>query len=116
LANERWREPAEIVGIEHLQQAIWLPDGRRQSMDVPVLTARTKERMRTGHMCVKCQEPFEHAWPKLCHVCGCRVRSEQAEYFAREFGGEIHVGPSTSIDEEIARMHEDLEREQKENP
>lgn len=114
--RERWNRPIEMVGVEHLQQAIWLPDGRVQAMDVPILTEESKERIRLGYACIKCFEPFPEPWPKLCHVCGCRVRTEQAEFFAREYGGEVHVGPSTTIDEEVEHMHEEAERAKKESP
>jgi len=113
----RWRRPAVVLNIEQApDQAIWLPDGRVQGQVILNLAYETVERIRSGYMCVKCLEPFPIAWPKLCPVCGCRVRTEQAAYFAREFGGEQHLGPSTSIDDEVERMHEEVEREQKENP
>jgi len=111
---ERWRRPANVIEIEQTNQGLWLPDGRVQGQVILHMSPGTVERIRLGYMCVKCLEPFPVAWPRLCHVCGCRVRTEQAEYFAREFGGEVHVGPSTSIDEEVERMHEEVEREQKE--
>jgi len=69
----------------------------------------TVERMRLGYMCCKCLEPFETPWPERCPVCGAPIRSEQAEYFAREFAGELK-SKGFDYDEEREHMHEEIER------
>ena len=112
--TERWRRPAEVLDIQQIHQAIWLPGGRMQGAVQLTLSADTIERMRTGYMCAKCLEPLRDPWPERCPLCGAPIRTEQAEYFAREFGGEVHMGPRTSWDDEIERMHEEVERERKE--
>ena len=109
--RERWRRPAVVLEIEQLQQGIWLPDGRVQGAAKLVLDEESKERMRLGRLCAKCLEPFEHAWPVRCNVCGAPIRSEQAEFFAREYDGEERLGPSSTLEEEAATFRERAERE-----
>jgi len=110
--SERWRRPARVLDIQQSPtQGIWLPDGRVQGEVEISFDAETVQRMRSGFMCVKCLEPFEQAWPERCHVCGAPIRTEQAEYFAREFGGEVHLGPTTSLEEEIAGLPERAAKE-----
>lgn len=92
MPNERWRKPAEVIDIENVHQGIWLPNGRIQGAVQLTLGAETIERLRLGYMCAKCFEPFETAWPENCNVCGAPIRSEQADYFAKEFGGEVEIG------------------------
>jgi hypothetical protein len=104
--SERWREPAIPIALEPVDQGIYLPDGRSLSVAAPVLKPADIERARLGYLCLKCLEPFEHAWPERCHVCGAPIRKEQAAYFAREFGGEVQLGPSTSIEDELAALRE----------
>jgi hypothetical protein len=71
-----------------------------------VLKPDDVERARLGYLCLKCLEPFEQAWPERCPVCGAPIRREQAAYFAREFGGVLQLGPSTTLEEELARLKE----------
>src|SRR5262249_1149466 len=78
------------------------PGGRLQGAVQLTLSADTIERMRTGYMCAKCLEPLQHAWPERCPLCGAPIRTEQAEFFAKEFGGEVRLGPSTDWDYEAA--------------
>lgn len=111
MPDERWRRPAEVLAIEEEEQGIWLPDGRVQGAVRLIVSEDTLERMRSGYLCLKCLEPFEHAWPERCHVCGAPVRDKQAEYFAKEFGGEEQLG-GTAYD--IDGIHERAERAQRE--
>lgn len=104
---ERWRKPVRVLHIEETGEAIVTPDGRIQRMPMIVLDEESKERLRLGYVCVKCFEPFETPWPERCNVCGCRVGSEQREYFAREFEEKImHLGSRISLDEERERLRE----------
>jgi hypothetical protein len=111
---ERWRKPAEVLSIEPASdQGLWLPDGRVQGEVELTLSRETVERMRAGYMCAKCLEPFEQAWPERCHVCGAPIRTDQAQYFAREYAGMEQLGPRTSLDEELAGLHERVEEEER---
>lgn len=67
-----------------------------------------KERIRLGYCCIQCGEaqypnpPF----PEECCVCRFPMRARQAQRFADEFRGTIRLGPSTSIDDELALAEE----------
>jgi len=110
---ERWRRPVVPLEIEeHPSQGLWLPDGRVQNDVTMVLRADDVDRMRAGFVCAKCFEPFEQAWPVHCPTCGAPIRTEQAAYFAREYGGDQRLGPSTSLEEEVGRMEEYRRKEE----
>lgn len=104
--DSRWNEPVIPVGFEETDQVVTLPDGRRFAMVAPMLSPSDIERARQGRICLKCQERFEEAWPERCRTCGAPIRRDQADYFAREFAGEILVGPRKTLEEEIAGLDE----------
>lgn len=106
MAEERWRKPAIPLAVEPVHQQRELPDGRRIDVHAPVLPVSDVERARLGYLCLKCLEPFEQAWPERCPVCGAPIRTEQAAFFAREYGGVVRLGPSTTLEEELARLRE----------
>lgn len=109
---ERWRKPVVPLAIEPADQGVWLPDGRKLASVQLTLSPLDIDRMRTGFVCAKCLEPFPEAWPERCHVCGAPIRTKQAEYFAREFAGEVDLGPKTSLEEEIAGLEERRRKEE----
>jgi hypothetical protein len=104
--TERWDRPVIPIALEPVDQGIYLADGRRLGVLAPVLSPEDIERARLGYVCLKCLQWFEEAWPEKCFVCGAHIRRDQAEYFAREFGGEVQLGPSTSLDDELAALRE----------
>ena len=63
--------------------------------------------------CIQCLEPFEEAWPERCPACKFAVRDKQAQRFGQEYVGNIRVGPSTSIEDELAIAEEMVEREER---
>lgn len=72
--------------------------------------------IQAGARCLNCLEPFlNDSWPDQCPVCGFEVRAKQAQRFDQEFKGNIRVGPSTTIDEELAIAEELVERERMES-
>jgi hypothetical protein len=104
---ERWRKPVIPIAIEQVQQGLWLPDGRIQGEAQLVLSGEDIDRIRAGYVCAKCLEPHEEAWPERCSVCGSPMRTEQAAYIAREFGGNIGtVGKTTDWEAELAGLDE----------
>jgi hypothetical protein len=111
LPSERWRQPVEVLAIDNtVDQGVWLPDGRVQRAAQLTISDDSFQRIRTGHMCAKCFEPFEAAWPERCPVCGAPIRSDQAEYFAQEYGGDDPLGSVSKIIDE--RIHERARGEQ----
>jgi hypothetical protein len=111
--HERWRRPPQVLDIQqHPLELIQLPDGRVMRAVEITLALEDIERMRLGYLCGRCLEVFEIPWPEYCGACGVSVREKQAEFFAREFGGEAVLGSRVSIDEELASLPERAEREE----
>lgn len=72
-------------------------------------------RIKTGYCCVNCGESqVDHGapFPEKCWVCGYLMRERQLQRFAMEFVGTVRVGPSTSLEEELAMMEELHERQE----
>jgi len=106
--TERWRVPVVPLDINQSEhEGIVTADGRVMRQPVLVLKPEDMERMRAGYVCMKCLEPFEQAWPVRCPVCGAPVRTRQADYFAMHYDpSQIQLGPSTTLEEERARLPE----------
>lgn len=115
--SERWRQPVVPLAIEqHPSQVIELPDGRQLGDAMIVLSEADKERMRLGYVCAKCFEPFERSWPERCPVCGAPIRREQAAFFAQEaLTRPIHLGPTTTLEEERAGLEERRRKEEEQH-
>ena len=107
--ERRWAKPLIPLAIEQ--------DRRRAKLN-PVLdvweevldltfSQEDVERLRTGRACLNCYEPFESPYPALCGLCGYRVKELQDKDFALEYDGAKHIGPSTSMQEELDRLDED---------
>lgn len=109
---ERWNKPVIPIALEPVDQGLFLADGRRLGILAPVLSPEDVERARQGYICLRCLQWFEKPWPEKCFVCGAPIRTKQAEYFAREFGGEIQLGPSTSLDDELEALREKETRDE----
>lgn len=73
------------------------------------------ERIRTGYCCLVCGESqVDHGapFPEKCWLCGFEMKAKQLERFAQEFVGNIRVGPSTSLEDELAIAEEMVERQE----
>jgi hypothetical protein len=103
----RWARPVVPLAIEPVDQVLVLGDGRRQAEVQLVLSEEDVERMRQGYVCAKCLQVFERPWPERCFACGAPIRTKQAEYFAREYGGEVVLGSRISLADELARLKEE---------
>jgi hypothetical protein len=104
--RERWREPLNCLDIQNSDQMTITPTGRVMRNPSFTFDADSIERLRLGYACIKCLEVFEVPWPERCPTCGAPIRKEQAAYFEREFVGDVHLGPTTSLDEERERLRE----------
>ena len=109
--SERWRKPLTVIDIHpHDTEAVVLPDGRVQRMNVFTFDRESTERIRLGYACAKCLEVFSEAWPERCPVCGAPIRERQAEYFAKEFA--LLKDDRPSLEEEIEGIRGRAEREE----
>lgn len=73
------------------------------------------ERIRTGYCCLQCGESqVDHGapFPEKCWLCGFPMKEKQLDRFASEFQGNIRVGPSTSLEDELAIAEEVVAREE----
>lgn len=102
----RWAKPIVPIAIEPVDQVLVLGSGRRQAEVQLVLEEEDVERMRQGYACAKCLQVFERPWPERCFACGAPIRSEQAAYFAREYGGVVELGSRISLADELERLRE----------
>ena len=107
---ERWREWTPPLLIEDVDQGIWLPGGRRLIQPRFTWPPQVIERLRAGYLCINCLEPHEQAWPVNCTLCGFPMRSEQAAYFAKEYGGEREL-KRRDWDEELDGLEERRRKE-----
>ena len=110
--TERWRQWEAPLRIEPVEQGIWLPDGRVLGEQQITWSAEQIERFRSGYKCVNCLEPQERAWPEQCSLCGYPMRTRQAEFFAREFGGETLIRVGRNWEEELDGLEERRRKEE----
>ena len=107
--TERWRRPAEILGIEHDTDFVEdEADGRTFGGVRFTVSAETMERLRLGRMCAKCLEPQEEQFPERCSLCGFWMRRDQREWFEHYFRGIQLVGSRLNLDDELERLKEEL--------
>jgi DNA-directed RNA polymerase subunit N (RpoN/RPB10) len=103
---ERWRKPLGVVYVDDSNEATETLDGRVFRMPNFFFDAESVERLRLGYACVKCMEVFEQPWPERCNSCGAPIRKEQSAYFEREFSGEVLLGSSHSLEDELGLLRE----------
>lgn len=100
------RKPLKVLHVEHGDE-IYLYGGARLGRSVRVtLDRESTDRIRSGYACAKCLAVFDLQWPLHCPECGAPVRERQLEFFQREYGGVVHLGPKTSMADELAGLHE----------
>lgn len=68
--------------------------------------------IQTGHLCMRCLEPHpSDPFPLACTLCGYSMKELQIRDFALEFKGDKHLGPSQPIEERMAEMEAEYEKE-----
>lgn len=109
------RRPAVPVEVdEDVNNVLVRADGEVRRNVLLIFEAEDVERIRTGYCCIRCGESqVDHGapFPARCYLCGYAMRDRQLADFAKEFEGNVRVGPSTSIDDELAIATEAVERE-----
>lgn len=53
-----------------------------------LVTEEEASQIRQGYRCLKCMEPFETPFPKVCNLCGYEVGARQAHDVPKEDTGE----------------------------
>lgn len=112
--EERWRKGANFK-VEIDDSSEWW-DGEQWRPNVLAMCSEdTLQRIFEGRMCMECYEPQREAWPEVCSLevstpqgvfrCGFRIREVQGRYIDEFFTGtNIHVGPTTAIEDELDRL------------
>ena len=71
-------------------------------------------RMQAGYVCAKCWEPHQIPFPQECRICGFHMSDRQGEFLAKAYKGNERVGPSTTLEDELALLDETEERMKRE--
>lgn len=90
-------------------------DGTVREHQNRMYSAHDVGRIRAGYCCINCGESqVDHGapFPEKCWVCGYLMRDRQLQRFGMEFIGDVRVGPSTSLEDELAVAEELYERNQ----
>ncbi len=82
------------------------PDGREVHQEKIVFTEKGIGWLREGYLCIRCLADLHPvgAFPRACPCCGFPVAELQILKFNRDFGGDMWLGPRTTLSEELARL------------
>lgn len=101
------RRPVIPVAVEESDtHALLLKDGTTRSAYNITLSPEDTGRVRAGYVCVRCYETQDAPFPEECWVCKFPMKERQLEYFGRAFQGNQHMGPTTSLEDELAMLRE----------
>lgn len=112
------RSPAVPFAVEEdTEHYLVRADGEIRRNFLAFYTEHDTGRIREGYCCLNCgTSQVDHGapFPEKCWVCGFRMQDKQREWFAKAWQGTIRVGPSTTIDEELAIAEEMEQRKERE--
>lgn len=99
--------PVIPVAVEHDEGYVEIrSDGTVRRAARIILEPDDVGRMRAGYVCARCWEPHSAPFPKECKLCGFHMSDKQSEFLAKAYKGNERVGPSTSLDDELALLEE----------
>ena len=107
---ERWRQPVKVHKVEEDSNSADMIAGEWHRGARWTLDAEGVARIRAGYVCVMCLEPHESPFPDACSLCGYAMKARQTKDMEVEFAGSEHVGPATTLSDELARLDETSER------
>lgn len=107
---ERWRRPLKVYKVEEDANSADMISGEWYRGFRFTLDDEGFARLKAGYACLMCLEPHEHPFPEACSLCGYSIGARQTQDMEIEFAGSEHVGPSTTMNEELARLDETHER------
>lgn len=109
------RPPARIIEFEHDEEQLVVNSAGEIRHDVMVIMhPEDVEAMRAGYYCAKCYEAQDKPFPEKCWMCGFPMSDKQSEFLAKGYRGNIRVGPSSSLEDELAFMEEWEEKQRRE--
>lgn len=110
---ERWRRPVIPIAVEEDVDRVKHEDGRTYMHYEFALRPEDVERIRLGYVCanVPCFEVHPEPFPENCTLCGFPMRELQMIRFEKEFVGDRWVGSTETLEDELARLTEQADRE-----
>jgi hypothetical protein len=104
---ERWRKPVIPAAVESDATATMEVGVHRTGVNW-TLTEEDYQRVKEGRVCLKCMEPQEQPFPKVCSLpgCGYPIRAQQLIDLGEQFQGDKWIGSHINLDEELDRLDE----------
>lgn len=110
------RRPVIPLGVEEDQShSLILRNGEERSAFNVTLSPEDVGRIKAGYVCARCFETQDSPFPTECWVCGFPMAERQSEFIAKAYQGEQRMGPSTSMEDELAALDEIEERQLRES-
>lgn len=101
------RRPVIPIGVEESEtHALLLGNGEVRSAFNVTLSDEDFGRVRAGYVCARCFEAQDSPFPEQCWVCKFPMRERQTEFVAKAYQGHQRMGPSTSLEDELALLEE----------
>ena len=101
------RGPIIPLAVEEDEDYVQLhSDGSWRAAPKIIHSKETIGAMRAGYVCAKCWENHDRPFPEQCNACRFPMKDRQSEYLAKAYQGEIQMGPSASLEDELAAMEE----------
>jgi hypothetical protein len=101
------RAPIIPIGVEESEtHALLMANGEVRSAFNITLSEHDAGRIRAGYCCVRCYEAQDDPFPEKCWVCGFPMKEKQLEFFGKAYQGTQHMGPETSLEDELAMLEE----------
>lgn len=101
------RKPVIPIGVEESEDhALLLRNGEVRSAFNVTLSPEDVGRIRSGYVCVRCFEVQDQPFPEECWVCKFPMNERQLEFMGKAFQGDQKMGPSQSLDDELAMLEE----------
>ena len=107
-----WHDPIIPIAVEEKKsKGRWdaaVQDFRREI--VWTLSASDFDRIREGYACLNCLQVHDAPFPSQCSLCGYAIEEKQRKDIEWQHEGYKHIGPSTTLKEELDRLDDEAER------
>jgi hypothetical protein len=109
------RKPVIPIDVQEDEGYVTLTyDGEVRSAARITLAPDDVGRMKAGYVCAKCWEPHAVAFPKQCSVCRFPMAERQSEFLAKAYQGNVRLGPTVSMEDELAAIEDLQQRKERE--
>lgn len=101
------RKPVIPLSVEEDEtHALLLRNGELRAAHSITLDPDDVGRIKAGYVCVRCYEVQDKPFPHECWVCKFPMAERQMEFFAQAYQGNQRLGPSLSMEDELALLEE----------